>query len=366
MKPKEISVFIFIGIILFISACSSPLSSAINDPAVATTENIEVPAAVVEAEEAVIPITGATEETPAEEPGVPVITHVDVPGGLPEERITSTGDQDSSISADQRRSPGGDRFTFNEFERPFNANTMDIYFPDLDIIEAQVFNASPWMFVTITLKGQNHEGMTGGRYALEIDLDVDARGDWMIFVISPSGTAWTTERVQVWRDMNKDVGGQKAGYADEAPGSRDGFETIVFDNGLGDDPDMAWVRVDPQDANTVQIAFKESLIGGDPHYTIGAWAGNGFEPPMFDLNDFYTKEQAGSPLIEYEYFYPIKELSGLDNTCRMPVGFASTGAEFGVCAGLVKSNGDTCAGPPANGCPRGYVWNNESCSCVRR
>jgi hypothetical protein len=53
---------------------------------------------------------------------------------------------------------------------------------------------------------------------------------------------------------------------------------------------------------------------------------------MFEFNDHFTLEQAGSPLKEDAKNYPLKALWGVDNTCRMPSGFTpSTGSMPGLC-----------------------------------
>jgi len=65
---------------------------------------------------------------------------------------------------------------------------------------------------------------------------------------------------------------------------------------------------------------------------IGVWAGNAIlDPTMFDLNDRFTHEQAGAALIEFEYFYPIKALAELDNTCRVPIGSQPNYIVPGMC-----------------------------------
>ena len=53
---------------------------------------------------------------------------------------------------------------------------------------------------------------------------------------------WSTEGVQVFADCNHDTGGLSAELSD-APFDGDGYETKIFDSGIGDDPDLAWIRV---------------------------------------------------------------------------------------------------------------------------
>ena len=120
---------------------------------------------------------------------------------------------------------------------------------------------------------------------------------------------------------------------DSAGAGGDGYETVVFDQGKGDDPDAAWVRVTADEPATVQLAFKKSLLNGNDKYLVGAWAGmDALDPSKFDLNDHYTVEQAGSASQpDFPATYPIKALAELDNTCRQAINFSPSGKEPGVC-----------------------------------
>jgi hypothetical protein len=296
-----------------------------------------------------IPVTGAT-------PTASLIQHQAIPAELPGERSGHAGDQDSSPMADKKRAPSGDRFTFDQFERPFNADTMDVYFPYLDIQDVLVYQDDTWAYAVITVKGRDADDALPGKYALELDLDQDGRGDWFIMVSHPASADWTTDGVQAWSDANNDVGGSTVVTADKAISTGDGYET------LSNDPDGAWARIAPGDPNSIQLAAKLSLLGGDKAYLAGMWTGNeDLNPALFDLNDHFTHEQAGAALPELEYFYPIKQLSELDNTCRLAVGFAPTGNEPGICAVNIPG---ACQ-PPPGGCDAasGFHWNKKLCCC---
>ena len=103
---------------------------------------------------------------------------------------------------------------------------------------------------------------------------------------------WTTMGVQVWEDINDDVGGETPFLAEDGnPG--DGYETLIFDQGLGDDPDIAWVRVSPDDPATVDFAFKRSLIP-DWVTAILWWTWASQEPLVpadFDYVDTYDEDE---------------------------------------------------------------------------
>ncbi|HEX7542389.1 MAG TPA: SdrD B-like domain-containing protein [Anaerolineales bacterium] len=160
---------------------------------------------------------------------------------------------------------------------------------------------------------------------------MDGRGDVLVMAAKP-GPKWSTEGVRAWLDPNHDVGGAHPIQSD-APVNGDGYEKLVFDQGVGSDPDEAWARISPSDPNIVQIAFKRALINDDDSFTWGAWAMNAstLNPAWFDYNDHFTAAEAGSPLTELTAYYPIKAFAEVDNTCRWVVGFTPTGSEPGIC-----------------------------------
>jgi hypothetical protein len=266
-------------------------------------------------------------ETPTTAP----IVHTLIPGEPPASFLSEITDWDSSTTATQRRVIGGENFTKNLYERPFNANTMDIYFPDLDIIRTRLLRDSQWVYVNIKLVGQNPAGGLLGDYGVEVDMNVDGRGEVLVMAAKP-GATWSTDEVRVWEDSNHDVGAVHPIQSD-APVNGDGYETLVFDQGVGTDPDAAWARISPSDPNSVQIAFKRGVINDSGHFTWGAWAMSEsmFNPAWFDYNDHFTIADAGSPLTELTQYYPLKAFAEVDNTCRWGVGFTPTGSEPGVC-----------------------------------
>jgi hypothetical protein len=306
----------------------------------------------------IVPITGDTAV-----PSEVVSQHQLVPGELPAERSSHAGDQDSSATAAQQRAPGGDRFTFGQYERPFNADTMDTYFPYLDIQDTTIYQDDTWVYAVIDLKDGDSNGGLPGKYAVEVDLNKDGRGDWLVIVTHPASTDWKSDGVQVFTDKNGDVGGSVIVNSDKQVSSGDGYETLVFDQAHGGDPDAAFARIAPDNPHEVQIAAKRSLFGTVSAYLAGAWAGaDDLSPASFDLNDHLTHDQAGEAEQELEYYYPIKQLSEVDNTCRMAVGFEPTGLEPRVCNVAVPGS---CK-PPAGGCntQNGYHWDAKQCCCA--
>jgi hypothetical protein len=265
-----------------------------------------------------------------------------IPVGLPAKRADQAGDVDSSANAYRKMVSGGDVFVHNLYERPFNANTMDKYFPYLDIVDTQGFKDDTWGYATITLENADANGKLPGQYAVELDLDKNGRGDWLIRVANPSSTEWSTERVRAWKDSDGDIGGVAIMAADTIPRGGNGYETLVFDQGKGTLTDGAWARIKSDDPKTVEIAFKLSMLGNPSSYAMGAWAGTTIDPALFDYDDHMTHAQAGSPIPGY-VVYPLKAMAEIDNTCRLAIGFVPNGKEPGLCV-TVQRLGE--ASPP--------------------
>jgi hypothetical protein len=253
-----------------------------------------------------------------------------IPVALPAERADQAGDVDSSPNAYKKLVSGGDVFVHGLYERPFNADTMDKYFPYVDIVDTQGFKDDTWGYASITLVNTDSDGHLPAQYAVELDLDKDGRGDWLIRATNPTSTEWATQGVQAWKNSDGDIGGVAIMTADSTPRGGNGYEALVFDQGNGTLTDGAWARVKPEDPKTLEIAFRLSMLGSPASYAMGAWAGTNVDPAMFDYHDHMTHAQAGSPNPGYDV-YPLKAMAEIDNTCRLAVGFAPTGKEFGLC-----------------------------------
>ncbi len=329
----------------------------------------------------------STTEAPLTQPPTPLVSVVDAPTNtpptelpilhqvfpvdLPQSRSGHAGDNDSSLTANAKKSNGGDRFSFEQFERPFNANSMDVYFPNLDIIDTFVFQDTTWIYATIKVVDRSAARVDPYRFALQIDVHVDGKGDWLALAQNPTSTAWSTVGVQVYFDANSSVGDQTAMAADKnAPGG-DGFEQLMFDQGNGDDPDAAWVRVSPNNANTIEIAVKRSLLGNPVLYLANMWTGHAMlDPALFDFSDHYTHDQAGAADPEFPFFYPIKGVSELDSSCRIAVGFQPTGNEPGLCPiefvpQLESENTPSCLAYGATCTTASECCNNVPCTIGR-
>lgn len=255
----------------------------------------------------------------------PFITHVDFPNN--EVKIgTVIFDAESSGTAPQRRAPYGDAYDIYRLERPFTKDMT--YIPDMDIVSYNVRITEDWIYVSIELIGDEPNNEMGIHYGVELDLDSDGYGDYIIWSSPPYTAEWSTDGVQVFADENHDTGGLSPTLSD-APFEGDGYETKFFDSGLGDDPDLAWLRTFAGRQATVQFAFKSSLAG--PTFMLGVLADAGLEDvsQMF-YNDRFSETEAGSPEIS-EDDYPLKMFFAFDNVCREAFGFKPTGLEPQLC-----------------------------------
>lgn len=326
MKPKKLTRFVWALLMLFLTivACtgtSKPTPTAVPTSALATS-----------APTSSGPSTSNQGLAPAD---------------LPFQPRDQADDVNSSSFAATKNVSSGDNFVNGLYERPFSANTMDTYFPYMDIIHIEGFMDSTWGYAAITMEGVDKNGNLSAEYAVELDLNRDGRGDWLIRATDPGSTTWTTKNVQAWKDTNGDVGGVVPMIADSKPSGGDGYETLVFDQGKGSLTDGAWVRISPTDPKTVEIAFKLSMLGSSSSFAMGGWAGANIDPSMFDYNDHMTHTQAGDPNQGYPQVYPIRALAEIDNTCRLAIGFVPTGKESGLCKTIVPNKAGPVFPPPA-------------------
>jgi len=316
----------FVIVLLLTFACNAPFLAG---PPTSSQISTLIPQNTVPAT-----VNGNNPSTPTPESSStpPPVNHI----AMPADTVpmgTDIYDVDSSGTAPENRAPYGDSYNINLFERPFTQTTMT-YIPALDIETFSLSQDTTWYYVTLRVNGGDVNDPIGIDYGVEIDTNHDGVGDYLIWASMPYKTAWTTDTMRVYSDPNNDVGGASPEKSDanattSAPYPGDGFETIVFDKGQGTDPDMAWVRIDPNDATTIQFAFKRSLAGNA--FMWGVWADGGLkDPSKFNYNDRFTLKQAGSP-IKSSSDYPIKAIYQVDNTCWPAYGFSPTGYEPHLC-----------------------------------
>lgn len=270
--------------------------------------------------------------------------------------ITANGslnyDVDSSSTGGENRAPYGDSYNIELFERPFTQTVMT-YLPELDIITFRLTQDSVWYYVSMEMSGGDMNDPIATNYGIELDTDHDGFGDILVWASPPYTTTWLAETVQVYKDTNHDTGGASAEKSD-AVYSGNGYDSLIFDRGQGADPDLAWVRLDPQISSAIQFAFKISLAGNA--FMWGAWADAGLrDPAKFNYNDRFTEADAGSP-IKGKQQYPIAAINQVDNTCWVAQGFKPTGEEPHLCPSLqAQPTKSSKPGPTPSSCTPWWV-----------
>ena len=284
-------------------------------------------------------------------------------------------DVESAGTAPEKRAPYGDSYDMNRLERPFSQEMS--YVSDLDIASFTVAKDNDWWYVSMELIGKDPNNTQGINYGVELDLNRDGFGDYLIWAHPPYTDQWATLPVQIYQDQNHNTGGL-SGARSDAPFSADGYETLIFDGSVGgSDPDMAWIRINAGVEATVQFAFKKSWSGSV--FMLGVIADAGTKDPgKLDYVDHFSIAEAGSPIKDNMY-YPLKSLFLVDNTCRDAVGFEPTLYEPQICPveptptkaprhpQPEQPGGPTVVPgcqPPSGGCKAGTVWNSTLCTCI--
>jgi len=360
-KTNQSSVTALLVLLMAALACNIPGSASTEVP------QMEV-STVTPAQLSSIPIEAVpSPTTPAPVPSstpVPVeIIHLMTPTDSPKVG-TLIFDVRSDGTAPEKRAPYGDAYNINRFERPFLQDMT--YVSDMDILSYNVSSDADWYYFSIELIGSDPNNSLGIHYGVELDLNWDGYGDYVIWGSPPYSTTWTTDTVQVFKDDNKDTAGLSPARSD-APLEANGYETLIFDRGAGDDPDLAWMRVGSGERSTVQFAVKKALIGAK--FMFGVVADGGLKDvTSYDYNDRFLESEAGSPEIN-EPYYPLKALFGVDNSCQSAIGFDPSGFEPKLCpvepTPTPKKPG---GGPgPTPGCPApSYCsdWDSTNCICL--
>jgi len=345
MKKKSPSLILLLLFIMILPACNLPVQKQ---------ANVAEAPAVVNADPSPVPTSTA-------------IVHMDQPTNISDIGPIAY-DVDDKGTAPEHRAPYGDVYKFNRFERPFTQSDMS-YLPDVDILHFYITSDGMWYYVTIELIGSNPAGGLQTDYGVELDLDLDGHGDTLIWAKPPYSAQWSADRVTAYIDTNNDIGGASPIKSD-APYPGNGYDTLIFDSGQGEDPDLAWVRIAPSSPTTIQFAFKHSAAGTS--FLWGVWADAGYKDvTKFSYNDRFTEAEAGSPQKDSP-FYPIKQLFAVDSTCRMAFGFNPTNYEPLICPPIerpkpTKEPDQPDQPPPPGGCPPHPpctgIWHEDTCWC---
>jgi len=349
-SPNRRLLIVLIVVMATVLACSFPWTSTTNLTEGQPTNQPPPPAGTTPDT-----VSAATQEPPAE-PLAPTetVAHTTYPTD-PGSLSSWLTDPSSAEYASERRAVS-DLFSTLFFERPFTQQVMD-YQAYLDITRGELSVGSPFAYATIFLEGSPPADSTA-LYGIEIDLDRDGRGDWLVYGQVPATSDWTSAEVRVYSDSNNDVGDGTPVEADGSGAGLNGFDDMQFDRGYNTtDPDAAWIRRDPSNASRVQLAFKMAFIGSPNDFLWGVWSDEGPKnPAWFDYNDHFTLTEAGSPDKSSSH-YPVQALYSVDNTCRYAYGFTPTTNLPGMCK-LPPTPTPT----PVPGSISGGVWHDQDSS----
>jgi hypothetical protein len=254
------------------------------------------------------------------------------PGEITGKLSLTTYDQTNEKTAKEMRAFGGDVFNLGWYERPFDQKMG--YLPFIDISKVMINREdSNWVYIQIFTVNPIEEGKASNPlFGVELDTNLDNRGEYLVTATAPRSTEWSTEGVKVLEASDKLIGGMKPVLPDSKPATNSGYDKEVFNAGKGDDANLAWARISPTDPNALQIAFKSSFVGGQKGDFIWfPWTLVGMQDfTKFEFNDRFTRDEAGSPLKEDGALYPLKSLWGVDNIARYPSGFTPTGQMPGM------------------------------------
>ena len=181
---------------MLLSSCSIARDvlqgTATNTPEPAT----EVPAAT-EAPTTAPTDTQAAIEPPTAtvEPSATPIAHVTQP-----EEFADMGspyyDVESSGTGLKHYAPFGDVYELNRFERPFTANDM-VYQSNLDISQFNLVTYGDWNYAFIKTIGAVPHDDKAGNFGVEIDIDRDGFGEYLIMAKGPFTTTWTLSLIHI-------------------------------------------------------------------------------------------------------------------------------------------------------------------------
>jgi hypothetical protein len=256
------------------------------------------------------------------------------PGEIVGKASQTVHDQTNEKTAKDKSAFGGDVFGLGWYERPFDQQMG--YLPFMDISKVLMFREdSNWVYMQIFTVNPIEEGKASNPlFGLEMDTNLDSRGEFMLTATAPRSTDWTMDGVKVFGSSDKKIGGVKPVLPDSKLADNKGYDTEVFNAGKGDDATLAWARISPTDPKVFEFAFKRSFIGGAKgNFIWSAWSLVGMQDmAKFEINDHFSRDDAGSPMRADGKLYPVKSVWGIDNTARIPSGFVPTG----IMPGLAK------------------------------
>lgn len=317
---KKIFPLLLVMAGLLLQACNE-----VTPPTTIVVNTTEPPTAIASEVASLTPEIAPTAEATA----VPVL-HTTFPSAGTSDRATAH-DNENSLFFDTKKIKAGDEFYKNRFERPYTSIDM-AYLPDLDIVNFSINSDENFFYVKISLVGLAavSQSLTGA-YGIEIDRNADGRAEILLTTRPPYTTEFSADNAAAYLDINSDVGGSVINRPDDF--GSDGFEAVIFDLGRGvypeDDPDLVWVRqTNDSELPAIEIAFKKWIFeDGAVSFMWSVLSSDvAIDPTTLYYHDHFTAEQAGAGSTD-DPNYPLKGLSAMDNTCRVPLGFQALGNE---------------------------------------
>lgn len=352
MKSKHVYLMFLLSLFL-LPGCNLPIEKATSTPMPLNTASI--------AEVSQSTPTDPPTEIPPEPTATtkPEIVHKDLPGAPIGKMMQTVYDQIDEKTAPNKQAFGGDNFRAGKYERPFDQSMN--YLPLADLVSVQLSREDPlWIYILFKVaKPFTVDPNANTNFMIEIDTDLDNRGNYLIVSEMPESTEWSTDTVRVLSNPDLNVGGVTVVAPDKNLSEGRGYYTEIFNRGEGDDSDLAWSRLSKTDPSIAQIAFKNTLTGGEKGKFIWLpWTDAGMHDwSVFEFNDHFSYAQAGYPIKDDLENYPLKSLWGIDNTCRIPSGFTPTGVMPGLC--------DNYDPPPSRGSsPSTCACNPRDPKCV--
>lgn len=261
----------------------------------------------------------------AQPTGQPVYSNT-VPDAVANGYITPGGVFRWSVPA------GADNYFSERYERP-TASTYyaspqgygaQEYFEYLDIARVRWGVDQRWLYVSIDLVGRDQIVVDGTRtvvglmakYGFRFSDHPDGRGGYLIVSDQPEvknlpNTVWGPLGTFIHLDTDGDVGGTASSGPTGLLVSKEinpledqglnGYDSVIVADGASGPANVLFVRIDPTDITTIEIALDYVGIGLTRAYIdrlayFDAEAFMGLDDPQkFHRNDKFTALQAGSP-----------------------------------------------------------------------
>ena len=169
--------------ILLLSACSSPELDTTQPEEVNSTSDTAGGESSSSAEESSpSPTVVPPADVLAEAEATQEIVHWEIPGNFKAAPLQKIFDCKTAAyftaGKTYELSEVCDKWEENYFERPLNEELTELY-PQLDIVEAESGQDDNWYYTQILVYAELIDNLVlDGVYALEIDLDLDARGGY--------------------------------------------------------------------------------------------------------------------------------------------------------------------------------------------